>query len=134
MSTRIELHGFKMMGAVHGTGLLDLPLPWTLWMEYRSNGKIDDDVVLRAAFPFMFLMAVALLCILVPHIKLIASGFTTVERLSRPTECYTNPFDMGPKHNWQRVMGANLLICIIPFPLQPLAPHGQFYRQRYKNR
>jgi hypothetical protein len=35
MSGRVEAHGFRMMGAVHGTGLLDLPPPWSLWAEYR---------------------------------------------------------------------------------------------------
>ena len=134
MSRRIEIHGFQLMGAEHGTGLLDLPLPWILWREYQTNGRIDDDIVLRAAFPFMFMIGVALLCILVPHIRLILTGHTTVERLSRPEEGFTNPFDMGMWNNWQRVMGANALLLVVPFPLQPIkikhASYGQISKDR----
>ena len=136
MSRRIEEHGFRMMGAEHGTGLLDLPPPWTLWREYQSTGKIDDDVVLRAAFPFMFGIGVAMTCIFVPHVRLVISGYTTVERLSRPAEGgTTNPFDMGPTHNWQRVMGANPLMYVVPFPLRPVARRrSESYGQRSKDR
>lgn len=134
MSRRIEIHGFQVMGAEHGTGLLDIPLPWILWREYQSTGRIDDDIVLRAAFPFMFMIGVALLCILVPHIRLILSGYTTVERLSRPEEGFTNPFDRGMWHNWQRVMGANVLMLVVPFPLQPIKINDASYGQISKDR
>jgi hypothetical protein len=137
MSRRIEAHGFRMTGAVHGTGLLDLPPPWSLWAEYRSTGRIDDDVVLRAAFPFMLGIGATVACLLATHVRLIGSGLTTVERLSRPTEGSRNPFDMGPGRNWRRVMGPNVLICAVPFPL--LRPHarrrwGESYGRMSKDR
>lgn len=134
MLRRIEAHGFRLMGAVYGTGLLDLPPPWSLWWEYRSTGKVDDDVVLRAAFPFMFGVGVAMTCILVPHVSLVISGYTTVERLSRPADS-TNPFDMGPRRNWQRVMGSYPMMCAVPFPLQTFARwRSESYGQRSKDR
>jgi hypothetical protein len=134
MTRRIEVYGFQVMGAEYGTGLLDLPLPWILWKEYQMTGRIDDDIVLRAAFPFMFMIGVALLCILVPHIRLILTGYTTVERLSRPDEGFTNPFDMGKWRNWQRVMGANVLMLVVPFPLQPIKINDASYGQTSKDR
>ena len=48
MKRYIQMHGFKLSGAVHKTGLLDLPLPWTLYEEYKITGKIEEDIVLRA--------------------------------------------------------------------------------------
>jgi hypothetical protein len=90
--------------------------------------------VLRAAFPFMFMIGVALLCILVPHIRLILTGYTTVERLSRPDEGFTNPFDRGMWRNWQRVMGANVLMLVVPFPLQPIKMNDASYGQTSKDR
>jgi hypothetical protein len=134
MTRRIEVYGFQVMGAEYGTGLLDLPLPWILWKEYQMTGRIDDDIVLRAAFPFMFMIGVALLCILVPHIRLILTGYTTVERLSRPDEGFTNPFDRGMWRNWQRVMGANVLMLVVPFPLQPIKINDASYGQTSKDR
>jgi hypothetical protein len=134
MSRRIEAHGFRLMGAIHGTGLLDLPPPWSLWWEYQSTGKVDDDVVLRAAFPFMFGVGVAITCILLPHVRLVVSGYTTVERLSRPLDS-TNPFDMGPRRNWQRVMGPHPIMCAVPFPLQTFTRwRSESYRQKSKVR
>jgi hypothetical protein len=137
MSGRVEAHGFRMMGAVHGTGLLDLPPPWSLWAEYRSTGRIDDDVVLRTAFPFMLGIGATVACVLAPHVRLVSSGLTTVERLSRPPEGRSrNPFDVGPGRNWRRVMGPNLLMCALPFPLRrPLARvRGESYGRRSKDR
>jgi hypothetical protein len=134
MSRRIEAQGFRMMGAVHGTGLLDLPPPWSLWTEYRSTGRIHDDVVLRAAFPFMLGIGATVTCILVPHARLIRSGLTTVERLSRP-EGSRNPFDMGPRRNWRRVMGPSVLTCALPFPPRPFSRRrSESYRRRSKER
>lgn len=129
MLKRIELHGFKIMGPVHGTGLLDLPPPWVLLRQYQLSGKIDEAIVLRAAFPFMLAIAIAMGCILVPHIKLILAGYTTVEQLSRPgTECITkNPYDRGSKKNIQRILGSSFLAYLIPLPFQP----NQLFRQTY---
>ncbi|KAL9191039.1 hypothetical protein ACHAXT_000745 [Thalassiosira profunda] len=50
MRRHIEMHGLSVMGK-HGTGILDLPPPWTLWRQYQAEGKIEVDIVLRAAFP-----------------------------------------------------------------------------------
>jgi len=40
---------------------------------YWANGGIDEEVVLRAAFPFMLFIGVAMVFILT-HIKLIIAG------------------------------------------------------------
>jgi len=148
MWKRVQLHGFNLRGSVHGTGLLDLPLPWVLWREYRLNGKIDEDVVLRAAFPFMLAIATAMLCILVGHVKLIIAGYTTVEKLSCPDEdsirenttedavtfILKNTFDRGPKKNFQKIMGTSLVRLVIPLPFYPdpllRQPYGQISKDR----
>lgn len=129
MIDHFERHGFRIMGPVHGTGLLDLPPPWALWRQYHENGKIDEDIILRAAFPFMLLIGVALVFILVSHLKLISSGFTTVEKLSCPypnfredgSDTKKNPYDYGPKQNFKRILGSSVLRCAIPWPLRPAA-------------
>eukprot|EP00579_Thalassiosira_antarctica_P029688 CAMPEP_0202033142 /NCGR_PEP_ID=MMETSP0905-20130828/65895_1 /ASSEMBLY_ACC=CAM_ASM_000554 /TAXON_ID=420261 /ORGANISM="Thalassiosira antarctica, Strain CCMP982" /LENGTH=210 /DNA_ID=CAMNT_0048597033 /DNA_START=526 /DNA_END=1155 /DNA_ORIENTATION=- len=139
MLKHFELYGFNIMGPAHGTGLLDLPPPWVLWRQYHAKGKIDEDIVLRAAFPFMLFIAAAMLFILVPHVKLIRAGYTTVEHLScpggdskvdtkgngsTPDPCFLkNPFDHGPKKNVKRIMGT-FLGCLLPLPFRP-DPYGQ---------
>ena len=144
IQSQIQVHGFKMMGAEHGTGLLDLPPPWVLWREYKANGKIDEGIVLRAAFPFMLCIAVAMSCILVPHMKLIIDGYTTVEERSRPGPDFTvgnestavtvqNPFDNGARKNLQRVLGTSLLALALPLPQQRNPLTDQSFRQKCKN-
>ena len=99
------MYGFKLTGPQYGTGLLDLPPPWILLKLYNQNGKVDEDIIVRAAFPFMCFVGIAMTCLLVPHLKLISSGYTTVEQLARPGEDMNvkNPFDYGQKKNFQRV-------------------------------
>mmetsp|Transcript_24930 Transcript_24930/g.44873 ORF Transcript_24930/g.44873 Transcript_24930/m.44873 type:complete len:442 (-) Transcript_24930:3560-4885(-) len=144
MLKHFELYGFNIMGPAHGTGLLDLPPPWVLWRQYHAKGKIDEDIVLRAAFPFMLFIAAAMLFILVPHVKLIRAGYTTVEHLScpggdskvdtkgngsTPDPCFLkNPFDHGPKKNVKRIMGT-FLGCLLPLPFRP-DPYGQKSKDR----
>lgn len=135
MLNHFEVHGFKLLGAKHGTGLLDLPPPWVLWREYQSNGKIDDDEVLRAVFPFMVFISIGMACILVPHLKLIVSGYTTVEQLSRPgVGAVKNPFDDGPKKNLQRIMGTSVVRLLLPLPAHTRLLLNQSYGQRFKDR
>ncbi|KAL7542332.1 hypothetical protein ACHAXR_011685 [Thalassiosira sp. AJA248-18] len=155
MLKRVELHGFKIMGAVHGTGLLDLPPPWTLWRQYHAEGKIDDDIVLRTAFPFMLFISVAMMFILVPQMKLLIAGYTTVEHRSRPGENFIvdakenkpsaarctaaqcivkNPFDHGPKNNAERIFGTSLLGLILPLPFHPDPLLHQTHVQTRKDR
>eukprot|EP00970_Alexandrium_tamarense_P010819 scaffold2249_cov201-Alexandrium_tamarense.AAC.7 len=135
MKKRIQLHGFSIMGAEYRTGLLDLPLPWTLWKEYKSNGRIPEDVVLRAAFPFMLFVSVVMCWFFMSHLKLIASGLTTLEQVARPeTDSFgyttafnppnerrklVNPFDHGPRKNLQRVMGTSMIRLVLPLPSNP---------------
>ncbi len=113
----IGMHGFRIMGPVSGTGMLDIPPPWVIWRDYQRRGKVEDDIVLRAAFPLMLFVGIAMGCFLVQHLKLIFSGRTTVEELSCPKEGYKNPFDHGPKRNWHRIMGTHLFFCLLPLPL-----------------
>lgn len=134
MVNYIGMHGFRILGSVHGTGLLDLPPPWVLWRDYQLKGRIDDDIVLRGAFPLMLSVGIVMVCILIQHVKLILSGHTTVEQLSRPNEgCLTNPFDYGPKRNWQRIMGRSLFFILLPLPLDPISQYS-FYEQISKDR
>jgi len=85
-------------------------------------------IVLRSAFPFMLAIALAMIAILVPHIKLILAGYTTVEERSCPGErIVRNPYDLGKLKNIQRIFGTNLLGFILPLPLKP----GQLSRQPY---
>mmetsp|Transcript_16118 Transcript_16118/g.34847 ORF Transcript_16118/g.34847 Transcript_16118/m.34847 type:complete len:354 (+) Transcript_16118:241-1302(+) len=134
MMNHIELHGFNIMGPVHSTGLLDLPPPWVLWRQYQLKGRIDEDIVLRTAFPFMLFIGIAMLCIIVPHAKLILAGHTTVEQLSYPGEgIVKNPFDHGPKKNFQRILGTSVLGLVLPaFNHRPF--QSQTYGQRSKDR
>ena len=113
------------------------------------NGKIDEDVVLRIAFPFMLAIAIAMMSILVGHIKLIIAGYTTVEKLSRPGDdsksvasdgqinaspyAVKNPFDHGPKKNLQNAMGTSLLRFVVPLPVYPDPILRQTYGQRFKD-
>ena len=135
MLSYIKQHGFIMMGPVHGTGLLDLPPPWVLWREYQLKGKIDEDIVLRAAFPFMFFIGIAMMCILVPHVNLIRAGYTTVEHLARPGEGSNikNPFDHGPRKNFQRAMGASVVGFLLPLPFNSLSLISQTSEHRSKD-
>jgi len=97
--------------------LLDLPLPWTLYQEYKITGKIEEDIVLRAVFPLLLAICIAMTCLLVRHIKLITYGYTTVEQLACPSDkggiAVKNPFDLGKKKNFQRVLGTN--VFFFPF-------------------
>ena len=135
MLSYIKQHGFIMMGPIHGTGLLDLPPPWVLWRDYQLNGKIDEDIVLRAAFPFMLFIGIAMTCILLPHVNLIRSGYTTVEQLARPGEGSNikNPFDHGPRKNLQRVMGASVIGLLLPLPYNSDSLMSQTSEQRSKD-
>ncbi len=131
----ITLHGFRIMGPVYGTGMLDLPPPWVLWRTYQQTGRIDDDIVLRGAFPLMLSVGIAIMCILVTHLKLILSGHTTVEHLSCPKDgSIKNPFDNGPKQNWQRVMGTNIFMSLVPIPLHSTSQFGRYHEQSSKDR
>jgi hypothetical protein len=135
MMKYITMHGFRITGPVHGTGLLDLPPPWVLWRDYQLTGKIDDDTVLRGAFPLMLSVGIVIVCILVQHLKLIFAGRTTVEHLSCPKEGYLqNPFDHGPKRNWQRIMGTNLLLCLFPLPLPITSQFSQCFDRKSKDK
>jgi len=111
MKRYIQVHGFKLRGAIHKTGFLDLPLPWILYQEYKITGKIEEDIVLRAVFPLLLAICIAMTCLLVRHIKLISYGYTTVEELACPSNnggiTIKNPFDLGKKKNFQRVLGTN---------------------------
>eukprot|EP00804_Cyclotella_cryptica_P012729 CCRYP_016299-RA/>CCRYP_016299-RA protein AED:0.43 eAED:0.43 QI:0/-1/0/1/-1/1/1/0/147 len=120
MNRRIELYGWSIRGAVHGTGLLDLPLPWVLWREYQSNGYIDHDVVLRAAFPLMLLVGVFMYSFLGYHLKIIIYGFTTLEHASRPrNDAIVNPFDNGPRNNLKQVLGTSCVRLLLPLSFRP---------------
>ena len=74
-------YGFRPLGARYSTGLLDLPPPWVLLDQYRSNGKVDDEDILRMAFPLLAGVGLVLSLIILPHLRL--GGLTTVERLGR---------------------------------------------------
>ena len=112
-----KLHGFKLMGPQYGTGILDLPPPWTLLKDYRNTGKIDDDVILRAVFPFLLFVSICMFVFLLDHLLSIAKGFTTLEKKTRPDRNdVVNPFDLGIRKNFERVFGKSLINIIIPFP------------------
>jgi hypothetical protein len=123
MKQRSEVYGWSLRGAEHGTGLLDLPLPWVLWRSYEENGHIDTDVVLRAAFPLMFFVGIVMWWFLGYHIRIIMSGFTTLEDMSRPRLQYLNTFDRGPRENLKQVFGSNWFKLFVPLPQQRLLPH-----------
>lgn len=111
------MHGFKLIGPKYGTGILDLPPPWTLLKDYRNNGRIDDDVVLRAVFPFLLFVSICMFVFLLDHLVSIAKGYTTLEKKTRPDRNDTvNPFDFGIRKNFERVFGTSLINIILPFP------------------
>ena len=116
----VDRHGFKLLGAQYKTGLLDIPPPWTLWKQYQMNGRVDDDVVLRAVWPFMLFIGIGLLWMLVAHLRLIGRGYTTVENISRPPDDLDNvknPFDCGGlRQNLKRILGTSILRLLIPLP------------------
>ena len=127
MMEYIDMYGFKLTGPQYGTGLLDLPPPWILLKLYNQNGKVDEDIIVRAAFPFMCFVGIAMTCLLVPHLKLISLGYTTVEQLARPGEDMSvkNPFDYGQKKNFQRVLGTSLVGLLLPVPYYTLGRAGE---------
>lgn len=113
-------HGLKIMGAKYGTGILDLPPPWTLLAEYRNKGKIDDDVILRAVFPFLLFLSIVMFVFLIDHLRSIARGYTTLEKKTRPDRSdFVNPFDLGIRKNFVRVFDNSLINILIPFPTRP---------------
>jgi len=119
MREYFALHGFKLMGPKYGTGLLDLPPPWTLLKEYRIKGRIDDDVVLRAIFPFLLFISMIMFVFLLDHLLSISRGYTTLEKKTRPDRNdVLNPFDLGIRKNFERVFGTNLINVFIPPPFQ----------------
>lgn len=119
MKIRFETYGWSIRGAVHGTGLLDLPLPWVLWREYLQNGYIDQDVVLRAAFPLMAYVGVFMYWFLGYHMKIIIHGLTTLEQTARPQFKTINPFDSGPRNNLIQVFGTSWIRFLLPLPFHP---------------
>ena len=119
MKNRIEVFGWSIFGAEYGTGLLDLPFPWILWKDYVADGYIDRDIVLRAAFPLMFFVGLIMYWFLGYHIRIILSGFTTLEDMSRPQSGTLNPFDDGPQNNLKQVLGRSWIRLFIPMPDHP---------------
>lgn len=115
MKERIELYGWSIRGAEHGTGLLDLPLPWIMWNDYQNNGHIDTDVVLRAAFPLLFSVGLVMYWFLGYHMRIILAGFTTLEHMSQPFDT-VNPFDRGTRENLKRIIGKSWIKLLIPLP------------------
>mmetsp|Transcript_23789 Transcript_23789/g.48748 ORF Transcript_23789/g.48748 Transcript_23789/m.48748 type:complete len:542 (+) Transcript_23789:82-1707(+) len=126
MKRHIKINGWSLMGPLYATGLLDLPPPWILWSQYKENGKVDEDVVLRAAFPFMLIVGILLTWFLVSHLKMITSGYTTLEHMARPdcVDCYSvvNPFDQGWKKNLTQILGANIFFVLFPWPIKLPSP------------
>ena len=115
MKERIALYGWSIRGAENGTGLLDLPLPWIMWNDYRNNGLIDTDVVLRAVFPLLFSVGLVMYWFLGYHMRIILAGFTTLEHMSRPPETI-NPFDHGARENLRQIIGKSWMKLLIPLP------------------
>ncbi len=110
-------HGLKIMGAKYGTGILDLPPPWTLLKEYQNKGRIADDVILRAVFPVLLFLSIVMFVFLLDHLRSIARGYTTLEKKTRPDRCHVvNPFDLGIRKNFVQVFGNSLINIIIPLP------------------
>ena len=122
MRHHINNFGWNIMGSVYGTGLLDLPPPWILWRQYQQNGRFNEDVVLRAAFPFMLFVGALMVWFFISHAMLIADGYTTLEHMSRPnpsresTIITINPFDQGWKKNFKQIFGVNILYMFFPWP------------------
>ncbi len=114
------------MGPLYATGLLDLPPPWILWSQYKENGRVDDEVVLRAAFPFMLIVGIVLTWFLVSHLKMTSSGYTTLEHMSRPdcvdSDRVVNPFDRGWKNNLTQTLGTNYFFILFPWPVKLPSP------------
>jgi hypothetical protein len=125
MREYFALHGFNLMGPKYGTGLLDLPPPWTLLKDYRIKGRIDDDVVLRAVFPFLLFVSICMFVFLLDHLLSIACGYTTLEKKTRPDRNdAVNPFDFGIRKNFERVFGTSLINMFLPIPFQT-TPRGR---------
>lgn len=122
MRKRIELKGWSIRGAEHGTGLLDLPLPWVLLNDYQEKGYIDGDIVLRAAFPLMFFVGIIMYWFLGYHMRIIIAGYTTLEDMSRPQFDSVNPFDGGAWNNLMQVFGRSWVRLLAPLPRPP--PHA----------
>jgi hypothetical protein len=115
MREQLAASGLRLFGK-YGTGILDLPPPWILLKDYRDKGKIDDDVVLRAAFPFFLLVSVCMFVFLLDILQNIARGNTTLEKKTRPNNInVVNPFDLGPRKNFEKVFGKSLIKIILPF-------------------
>ena len=84
MEEQVKTKGFRMMYE-NGTGFLDLPMPRDIWNEIQESGTLNVDIVLRIMVPFLFLTAMALTVFLKSHLRYVANGLTTLERVATIT-------------------------------------------------
>lgn len=84
MKEQVQTKGFRMMYE-NGTGFLDLPMPREIWNEIQETGTLNVDIVLRIIVPFLFLTAMALTVFLKSHLRYVANGLTTLERVATIT-------------------------------------------------
>ena len=150
MKEQVKTKGFRMMYE-NGTGFLDLPMPREMWNEIQETGTLNVDIVLRIIVPFLFLTAMALTVFLKSHLRYVANGLTTLERVATITFLkkqkmeeqgidssdspaqkenenkyagmkIVNPFDQGVRNNFQQVFGSNFWLLLLPWPVEAAKP------------
>jgi hypothetical protein len=124
----------------HKSGFLDLPMPMDLLQEFQSTGRLNTDLVLKIVFVILLFAGLPLTLFLYSHICCMVQGLTTLEKLSkiefqrfqllrsrqslvdRPI-VVINPYQQERVwNNLLQVIGSNPWLCLLPIPVQPLAP------------
>lgn len=139
IQVQIQRDGFKFMYK-HKSGFLDLPMPMDLLQEFQSTGRLNTDLVLKIVFVILLFAGLPLTLFLYSHICCMVQGLTTLEKLSkiefqrfqllrsrqslvdRPI-VVINPYQQERVwNNLLQVIGSNPWLCLLPIPVQPLAP------------
>lgn len=114
------------------TGFLNIPPLSTLARQLVTTG-IESEVVVKLVFPLLFFVAILQIIFVGYHISYVLTARTTLERkvlldkqyhaLVERGENYKippNPFDHGWIVNLQTALGTNLLLTLLPIPVEVL--------------
>jgi len=145
---QIRTHGFKFLYE-NKTGMLDLPPPWVMWEQIRTNGSMDPDVAIKMVLLFLCGIGSLLTGFLWNHLGYITSGKTTLEQsvwrsIHRSLQCQgadtlgkvatnsayfkmktppINLFDQGWYANLEQTFGKNIFALFLPISVSPPAPY-----------
>jgi hypothetical protein len=112
-----------------------------------TQGLLDGDIAIKIAFPFLLGVSLTMMVFLLVHLRLLAQGITTLERIiqldkmksillstanGKDPKVVINPYNQGFLRNVYQVFGKNFLSVLIPIYVEPLHPYFPRQLGEYK--